>query len=699
MRRKPKVAILGGGMAGMVAAWRLSDAGWQDELASITVYQRGWRLGGKGASSRGRNGRIEEHGLHLWLGYYENAFRVLRECYVELDRSSTDPGARLLTWQDAMIPTADVGLEDYDGGGWHHWIGRFRRNDELPGEPGPYTGAPSSVDFLRRALLLVADFLESLPPELGLPLGTIELSASPRPSAPRTALAGGASVVVIAAVLEALARLHGATERQMAQGALDPLDRALADIREALHGLVDSDADVRRTWHLVSVMTACVRGVLADRLLSRDYGFRAINNEDFLDWIVRHGAAPEVADFAFIRGLYDLVFAERGEERARRGVSAGIAVFMTSKMFFEYKGAIFWKMAAGMGDVVFAPMYQALRRRGVTFEFFHRVDALHVAENGLTIDAITMGRQVALRADLECYEPLVRVGDLPSFPDRPLTEQLVGAEGIEAFDLESYWCTWTDAEQRVLRRGFDFDAVVLAIPVGMASQICGELAAQKREWAAMIANVATTATQAVQLWFRDDERAMGWQHAGATVSAYAQPFNTWASMDQLIAAECWPEHDRPGAIAYFCGALDALPPVGSDITYPAREHAKVRENVLAFIRDDLPHLLPGFDGSDGPRWERLCGARGVSGPAVIDTQFVTANVDPSDRYVMCVPGSDGYRLRSDESGYDNLFLAGDWTDNGLNAGCIEAATLSGLQAANAILGRPRTYRIAGSYLW
>ena len=54
-------------------------------------------------------------------------------------------------------------------------------------------------------------------------------------------------------------------------------------------------------------------------------------------------------------------------------------MFLTSKMFFEYRGAIFWKMAAGMGDVVFAPLYQALRRRGRRFEFFHRVDALHLS--------------------------------------------------------------------------------------------------------------------------------------------------------------------------------------------------------------------------------------------------------------------------------------------------------------------------------
>ena len=74
------------------------------------------------------------------------------------------------------------------------------------------------------------------------------------------------------------------------------------------------------------------------------------------------------------------------------------------------------------------------------------------------------------------------------------------------------------------------------------------------------------------------------------------------------------------------------------------------------------------------------------------------NIDPSDRYVQSVPGSDQYRLRPDESGYDNLVLAGDWTDCGLNAGCIEAAVMSGLQAANALLGRGRYHRIRGYWM-
>ena len=51
------------------------------------------------------------------------------------------------------------------------------------------------------------------------------------------------------------------------------------------------------------------------------------------------------------------------------------------------------------------------------------------------------------------------------------------------------------------------------------------------------------------------------------------------------------------------------------------------------------------------------------------------NIDPPIVTCLSIPGTDEYRLRPDEGGYDNLVLAGDWTDSGLNAGCIEAAVL------------------------
>src|SRR5262249_50206609 len=90
---KQKIAVLGGGMAALTAVFALTSLPDHRERYEITVYQMGWRLGGKGAS--GRNAahaeRIEEHGLHVLLGFYDNAFSVLRRCYEELGRPAGAP--------------------------------------------------------------------------------------------------------------------------------------------------------------------------------------------------------------------------------------------------------------------------------------------------------------------------------------------------------------------------------------------------------------------------------------------------------------------------------------------------------------------------------------------------------------------------------------------------------------------------------
>ena len=49
---KKKLAILGGGMSSLTTAFEItSQRDWQERW-DITVYQQGWRLGGKGASGR-----------------------------------------------------------------------------------------------------------------------------------------------------------------------------------------------------------------------------------------------------------------------------------------------------------------------------------------------------------------------------------------------------------------------------------------------------------------------------------------------------------------------------------------------------------------------------------------------------------------------------------------------------------------------
>lgn len=682
-------------MGGLAAAWRLSQPGWQDRFDKITVYQRGWRLGGKGASSRGVNGRIEEHGLHIWLGYYENSFRVVRQIYDELDRAVTAPASPIKEWTDAFQPVTDVGFEDFDGTHWKHWVATFRPRDGLPGEPDAPSGPMTVAEFVMRSLRLIADFYSSIGENL--PPGGLELSTSPRPrsaSSRWTVAVGLAIPSLVAGATQIVSMIRN--EQRAAASEYPWLEslRAIVDrLHSTLRDMSRQDDRTRRLWSLLDLVMTTTRGILADALLFDPRGFDAINEEDYRDWIRRHGASDETLESALVRGMYDLTFANQHGDAALPRFGAGTGLFLSGKLFFDYRGSIFWKMNAGMGDVLFAPMYQALRERGVDFEFFSRIDALRLDSDGRAIGSIEVGRQANLGAG--SYEPLVDFDGLACFPDRPLEEQA----GTSDDSLESFWSESSDWSTEVLERGRDFDDVILAIPVGMHRYICADLLDSSPEWKAMVERVGTTATKAFQIWLNENLTGVS-SDRNVTMTGYVDPWDTWSSMDHLLPRECWPADDHPVSLIYFCDTLKTQSqPDATDPGYPKRLAEEVRGMAIRYMSGELVDIWPAARDADtgGFRWETLVGGGDAEGAARFDSQYWTANVDPSDRYVLSLPGSDSFRLRPDSSGFDNLYLAGDWTDSGLNAGCVEAATISGLQAANAILGVERWNDIKGFY--
>src|SRR5271165_845790 len=128
-----KVAIVGGGCASIAAAFELSRSEHQGKY-EVTVYQVGWRLGGKGASGRGPASRIEEHGFHVWFGFYENSFRLMRECYAELGRDSEK--CRIADWRDAFFPAPFLGMASRtEGDPYSAWLSFFPSAEGLPGDP------------------------------------------------------------------------------------------------------------------------------------------------------------------------------------------------------------------------------------------------------------------------------------------------------------------------------------------------------------------------------------------------------------------------------------------------------------------------------------------------------------------------------------------------------------------------------------
>lgn len=74
----PSAVVVGGGLAGMVVARELALRGWR-----VTLLERSTRLGGKAGSDL-KNGRLVEHGYHVFPQWYPNVRAILKRIGVKL---------------------------------------------------------------------------------------------------------------------------------------------------------------------------------------------------------------------------------------------------------------------------------------------------------------------------------------------------------------------------------------------------------------------------------------------------------------------------------------------------------------------------------------------------------------------------------------------------------------------------------------
>ena len=212
----------------------------------------------------------------------------------------------------------------------------------------------------------------------------------------------------------------------------------------------------------------------------------------------------------------------------------------------------------------------------------------------------------------------------------------------------------------------------------MIPHVAGELMNASPPGGTWSTYVGTVATRSAQLWLVAPESELGWTGGpGVTLSSFGDTFDTWASMGHLLQREQWPAAGAPRTIAYLCGAM-------SDVA-PARGEEVVQASLRRFLDENMTALWPAARAGPGFRWELLWDDEGRIGPRRLAAQHVRANLDPSDRYVQSLPGSGRYRIAPGRTGFDNLAVAGDWTACGFDAGCLEAATRSGVLAAKAVL--------------
>ncbi len=691
--QKKKLAILGGGVGSIISAFEItSNPNWKDKYEAITIYQMGWRIGGKCASGRrGPEGRIEEHGLHIWLGCYNNAFDAMQRAYAEMNRPAGSP---LVTWEEAFKKHSYIVLAQQFKGEWTPWAFDFPTDGRIPGKgallPSVWDFIGMTIKWMKSllfewdiaqhqeahkdheghvgALRLIADFVKE--EMLEVELGSITLAED-----------------ILNVLITHIERLdpdpknHNAAHHSIIEKLLEELMNWL---RREFVKLVDENLEVKRFTILMDMGATGAVGLMRDGVLLHPDKLDSLDGEDLREWLKRHGALEITYNSPLMKGLYDLVFAFRNGEVEKPDFAAGTAIRVIFRIVFTYKGAVFWKMQAGMGDTVFTPFYEVLKKRGVEIKFFHRVDNLGVSADGSSISTITMGRQATIKNGA-AYDPIVSVADLDCWPSYPNYDQLVEGDELQKQDinLESFYTPWKDIETITLKQGEDFDDVVFGISLGSVPFICKELLT-KKEWKDMVDNVLTVRTMAFQTWMNKDLKELGWDEVSPVMDAYVDPMNTWSDMSQLIDREVWPPSVNVKNVSYFCGPMVGDTPPQSEIRTPEEAMKIVKDASDTFLKNDMKVWWPKDVDSKG----------GFDESSLVDI-FYRANIDPSERYVLSVKGSTQYRLHADKSGFSNLYLAGDWTVNGINAGCVEATVMSAMVVSNALIGTPLLKDIDG----
>ncbi len=689
---KTRVVVIGGGMAGLTAASCLTETPELRRRFDVSVYQLGWRLGGKVASGRNTavHDRNEEHGLHVLFGCYENTFGLIAQTWAERPAMAGSP---FPTWQDAFRRQDFAVFGDLpDGPGRRHWRLPWPRNsDALPSGAlvTPWGAVTHLFGIATWAVQVLADAVRkqggALPPSPeGMPSWlTTRLAQTVRwLSDPKLVLGHAQGWLSVASALaQSLTDPAQSKDEQDAAGLLLLAAKARALLRNAAADEIRKDTYLRRVWVLADLTLAFVRGMLNPAYgIYRDWDLSRIDHLEFSDWLAKNGAHRDALDAGLVRGIYHTVFSFGGQGQDERDIAAGAGIRFVLRIIGTYKGSVLYLPRAGMGELVVAPVYEVLRQRGVKFHFFRKLSNVLPASDGRSVARFDFEVQAREKRP---YEPLIAAGGLRCWPAAPLWDQLEDGDRMAkaAVDFESTWCRWPAAARESLSAGRDFDLSVLALPIGALKKLNGDptpadaLALHSERLRESLSKIGVAPSLAAQLWLSKDLAELGWRHARAAMVAGPPPLDIWADMSDVLATEA----GVPArSLHYFCGTLH------TDLHLRPSAHAGVAAEAQALAQRETDRWL--VDHAQAI-WPGAC-AGGAFDFSNLSGQFVRANVDRSSLCARATAKTITARLDCDASGFDNLFLAGAWHKTGLNMECLEAAVMSGMECARAVSGSP-----------
>lgn len=712
---KKKISIIGGGIAGLTTAYELTqEEDWKQKY-DITIYQMGWRCGGKATAGVGENGRIEEVGVHIFQGWYHNAFRMIREIYEEIKENDLAPDNPFKSWKDAFIPNPYTFNTEFDKKNetWNNWTMVFPNNKYQPGTKGN----KSSFTSLSEGIGIILEIL------IGSPFQRTEKNKVPFRIKILKKLFFSKQISkkeekseyfdFVNKILEKtfkgleiiIIKLATLKQKYPANIFLKFLMRfyrkSKTIVQNNCNRLGSDKLKLRRFLLMIELGLVCVEGIYKDvyNNKSKTYDWHQINSYDFRKWLTKHGGSEELLEFSIVRFIYYGTFGNiyGGSGNIESGkIAADIGIKMITKIS-SYKGCFVWYLAAGTGGTFIAPLVLVLKSRGVKFNYFHKLKEVSYSKTN-NIQNIKIDVQVDLKdKDLE-YNPFIIQKGIHQWTSKPdynqIDEEQANLLRKNKIDLESTLCNWKPISSKTLSFKRDFDIVVLATSIKPLKYVAKDIIDKKESWKNMVDHIATTPTLNVQFWLNRDDAELGFHHSQWGLAPRQYPntviyqdyLYSWTSMSYIEKAENWTIH-KPKQISYWCGVWP------ENLLFRTEKQKKSKNENLQELKNHTKNWManmelfwPNAIKDKKFNYDLLCSNQ-KNKVDKFDSQYFSVNDDPAMQYVLGRPGTNRYRLKSDNTEYDNLFFAGDWTDFGLNVGYMEGTVQSGIQCANSIKKR------------
>lgn len=679
-RTKPRIAILGGGPAGLACAWLLSNpsnadggkSAWTSDKGlapEVVVFEKECHAGGKAASKRAfdnprpQDRRIEEHGLHVVMGFYENLRSMLAWSGRELDcginetlipdAPGADPGCarrlRLKPWRQRPKGSKTMGEMFMEG--------------EITAADVPASVLPLMKAFDMNAAQMSLILRRTDPTDAELPKGQNVLNekifrklTDPDPKTAAAALDMVRLLMMVRDDLQPTPLLRAGLALWSRIG--NPSDDPAVPSRED-----------PQTWHLQRLTREMI---FADIRRRADASFERL--------VAKFGLRTP----SYARGGTDISGpATLLRERMRSALPAD-----SPDADVRFAGEIVeltTTLIIGLDQNHLFPTwcFDDLTLMPRDNDYVRWVNALHdsqtqtlakwlelagacegFAENSRMLGAVTAGL-FATPSTIQAgtfinglARMLLNYGDKPyhmliggsqeALID-PIVSRLLGKANLLFEHAVTGMAVQGDVAKSISLdtpggpEECEADAFVVAIPPFVKAPLPG----LPEKLSKALSSIESRATISLQVWTKEAPK-----QDSVIIAGLRHPMRCAAPMTHLTGTE-GPSYPFPPV--YYCGDVE-------DDEAKAWTKSEVR---AAWMAENVPAFQGGVLVDKDPPYR--------------------ANYDASQRYVCADPATQSARRKVYDTGVDNLWLAGDWTRTNLSCGSIEAAVTSGLEAARSIL--------------